>query len=372
MKIVEVNDTRKEQDFLTIAVSLYSNDPQWVRPLDKDIIDTFDPKVNSKFTEGDAKRWLLKDDSGKYIGRIAAFYDPADYKGNTKTGGCGFFECINNQDAANLLFDTAANWLKENGVTEMEAPVNFGERDRFWGLMVKGFKRPSYLESYNPPYYQELFENYGFSKTIEQSTSEINLDTFNAERFERIAKRVLDNPKYSFEHFKKAELNKYTADFVEIYNKAWAHHEHFIPMTKDKVRLLLKSLKPIMVEEFIWFAYVDGKPAGIFANVIDVNQLFKHVNGKMNVWGIVKFLWNKRKVNRIRGIVFGLIPEVQNTGVEVGMIIKNYRELQKRPRFTSAELAWIGDFNPKMHSLFSALGAETTKVHYTYSKNLQD
>jgi len=370
MKIVEVNDTRKEQDFLTIAVSLYSNDPEWVRPLDKDIQDTFDKEENPKFSQGEAKRWLLQDDNGKYIGRIAAFYSPTDFKGDKKTGGCGFFECINNQDAADILFNTAAEWLKEKGCTEMEGPVNFGERDRFWGLMVQGFKRPSYLEGYNPPYYQALFENYGFKKTIEQSTSEIKLRSFKSDRFERIAQRVLTNPRYKFEHFKKGQLDKYTADFVEIYNKAWANHEHFIPMTKEKVRGLLKSLKPIMVEEFIWFAYVDGKPAGIFANVIDVNQLFKHVNGKMNLWGVIKFLWNKRKVNRIRGIVFGLIPEVHNTGVETGMIMKNYRELKKRPQFDSAELAWIGDFNPKMHSLFSALGAETTKVHYTYCKNL--
>src|SRR5690606_30005967 len=128
-------------------------------PLDKDIYQVFDRSYNPSFANGDCVCWLLSDDE-KVIGRIAAFYQEV---GDTKvrTGGCGFFECINNQDAANQLFDTAATWLKEKNCTFMDGPINFGDRDSFWGLMVDGFASPSYRENYNFSYYKDLFENYG-------------------------------------------------------------------------------------------------------------------------------------------------------------------------------------------------------------------
>jgi hypothetical protein len=252
----------------------------------------------------------------------------------------------------------------------MDGPINFGERDRFWGLMVKGFKHPSYLENYNPPYYQELFEAYGFRKEIEQSTSEITMEDFNYERFNRISQRVLNNPNYRFEHFRMSQLENFAKDFMSIYNKAWAHRHDFTPMTLERVETVLRSIKPILLEDIIWFAYANNEPAGFYINVIDVNQIFKHLKGKMNLIAKLKFLWYKSfgRIDRVRGIVFGVIPAYQNLGLEAGMIMKFHNAIMTYPNIRASELAWIGDFNPKMHSLFDALGAKITKVHYTYRK----
>jgi hypothetical protein len=366
----EVITPNQEKTFLRMPFRIYKKDPNWVPHLEKDIKDVFDRGFNPYFETGDARRWILKV-RNKCVGRIAAFYNTKYYdQTGQKIGGMGFFECINNKEAAKTLFDVCEKWLKKNGALGMDGPVNFGEKDRFWGLMVSGFKNPSYLEGYNPPYYRDFFESFGFVKNYEQSTSEITREDFNYDRFSKIASRVLNNPSYRFEHYKADEVERFAADFVTIYNQGWQHRPDFTEMTMERVLKTLKALKPILMEEIIWFAYANNEPAGFYINTIDVNQIFKHMRGRMDIIDKLKFLWFRKfgNINRVRGIVFGVVPKYQNHGLETGMIMKFHDAVRNHKKIRSSELAWIGDFNPKMHSLFEALGAKTTKVHITYRK----
>ncbi|MDZ4668303.1 MAG: GNAT family N-acetyltransferase [bacterium] len=365
MQVIEVINSQQKLEFIEFPKRLYKQNADWVSAMDQDLKDLFDPNKNKNYLQGDAKRWLIKKEEHT-IGRISAFYKTEQSK---PLGGIGFFECENNQDAANLLFNTAQNWLSNKGCSFMDGPINFGEKDKYWGLLVSGFKNPSYQENFNFPYYQNLFESFGFAKIFEQTTSEISIEGFNYERIYRLSERIFKNPNYTFEHFKVSGLKKYAADFIHIYNKAWAARPDFIPITLEKIESTLVSLKPIMMEDAIWFAYANGEPAGFYVNVLDVNQIFKHLNGKMNLWAKIKFLYLRKfgKIDRIRGIVFGIIPQYQNLGLETGMIIKLFEAMKNNhPGITKSELSWIGDFNPKMHSLFNAVGAKTTKIHYTY------
>src|SRR5688572_26056931 len=135
MKITEVTTPELARQFILVNVLLYKNDPHYIRPLDKDINEVFDPLKNKAHVTGETRRWLLQDDAGRYIGRIAAYYNPKyRNKGDGfKVGGLGFFDCIHDQVAANLLFDTARHWLQSKGVEAMDGPINFGERDKWWG-----------------------------------------------------------------------------------------------------------------------------------------------------------------------------------------------------------------------------------------------
>jgi hypothetical protein len=369
MRIAEVLTEKDEAIFLKLPHYIYRKDKNWVCHLEDDIKDVFNRQTNPYFKSGDAKRWIVLNKRGRCIGRVAAFYNQKYFEQTGKRiGGMGFFESINSPEVAHLLFDTCKNWLATHQVEAMDGPVNFGEKDRFWGLMVSGFKNSSYLENYNPLYYQTLFESYGFVKIVEQSTSEITKADFNYERFNKIASRVLNNPIYRFEHYRENEINRFAADFVSIYNQAWSHRPDFTEMTMERVMNTLKSLKPILMEEIIWFAYANNEPAGFYINTIDVNQIFKHMRGKMDLLDKLKFLWYRKfgRIDRVRGIVFGVIPKYQNLGLETGMIMSLYNAIKNHKSIQASELAWIGDFNPKMHSLFEALGAKTTKIHYTY------
>jgi len=368
MNIIEVNSTEHKKSFLDFPSQLYIQDREFIRHLDNDIESVFDSSKNRYLGFGEAKRWLLIKDE-KVIGKIAAFY----HKENAEEpfSGIGFFDCINSQEAANLLFTTATEWLKRKGFSFALGPVNFGERDSFWGLMVSGFKNPSYRENYNPPYYQELFENFGFKKKIEQTTSAITRADFNYDRFSKLASRVFANPRYEFRHLKKQELDKFADDFVTIYNKAWQIHENYRPLTKDRIKTQMKEMMPIAPEEFNWFVYADGQPAGFYINVLNINPIFKKSNGKFDLMTKFRFLFNKSKIDKVRGIVFGVIPEFHNLGLEVGLIMKLYEQVHK-PKYKhikSSELAWVGDFNPKMLSMFESMGARVVKTHYTYKWN---
>jgi hypothetical protein len=368
MKIVEVITHSQLKDFVLCASNFYLNDKQYIPHLQQDIFNIFNPQKNTLLASGQYKAWLLFDQQNTIIGRIAAFYDANQFQ--SKIGGIGFFECINDTNAASLLFSTAELWLKSLGFVGVDGPINFGERDKYWGLLTSPDAIPSYQENYNPLYYQSLFEANQYQLHFQQLTSEISMESFKLERFQKLAQRVFQNPGYEFRHFQLSRLDAFAQDFVSIYNQAWQHRPDFVPITLDRVMVTLKSLKPILVEKGIWFAYANGQPAGFFVAIPEVNQIFKHVNGNLNTWGKLKFLFYRYfgKQDRMRGIVFGIIPAYQNHGLETGMIMKFYEAMLQTQNYRKCELAWIGDFNPKMQSLIQALGAKTSKIHYTYRK----
>src|SRR5215216_4733614 len=217
MQIIEVKDQQSAKDFIRVNILINKNDPNYIRPLDKDIDDVFDPKKNKTFRLGTVIRWLLKNDAGELIGRIAAFTNKKyRNKGDdVPVGGIGFFDCINEQQAANMLFDTAKDWLIQQGMQSMDGPINFGERDRWWGLVVEGFQPPLYCMNFNPPYYQELFEQYGFKPFFHQICFGKNpthiLSPKVRERHDAIAR----DPDYKVLTIKKSEIEKFAADFTQ-------------------------------------------------------------------------------------------------------------------------------------------------------------
>jgi hypothetical protein len=163
MILTEVTNSTTDKNFINVPREIYKDDPVWICPLDVDIRAVFDPKKNSFHQHGTCTRWVLQSNDGKLIGRIAAFInDLKAYKTALPNGGVGFFECINNYQAAQLLFDTAKEWLEKQGMKEMIGPINFGENDNYWGLLTEGFTTPSYGMNYNPPYYKDFIDKYGF------------------------------------------------------------------------------------------------------------------------------------------------------------------------------------------------------------------
>lgn len=367
-RISEVTDRDGIQQFHAVQDLVYKGDPHFIKPMFQDVEDVFDRSKNPAFGDGDAVRAILLE-NGTAIGRVAAFY--LTKKSGERISGMGYFECINNREAAFELFHWAENWLKSKGCDHMDGPVNFGDRDSFWGLLVEAKTDVSYRENYNPAYYRDFFESYGFEKIFEQSTAEMTNADFDFERFSKLADRVMSNPRYRFEFIDYKQRERFAADFVEIYNKAWEHHEDFKPMTVEKIMQRFKEVKPAMAEGMAVFAYGDNKPAGFFINIYELNQVFRRFNGKMNLWNGIRFLLNRNKITKTRGLIFGIVPEFQNLGLETGMIMKFREFFLTQKNLQSAELAWIGDFNPKMMSLLKALGSTTTKVHYTYRKYFQ-
>ncbi|MBK0379525.1 GNAT family N-acetyltransferase [Mucilaginibacter segetis] len=367
MKITEVKSSSNKQAFLDTTRVIYKNDNTWVCPLDNEIEAVFDPAKNNFHQHGKAKRWILRDENGQLIGRIAAFInDKKAYSYEQPTGGIGFFECINNQDAAFLLFDTAKEWLIQNGMAAMDGPINFGENDSFWGLLVEGFTHPSYGMNYNPAYYKQFFENYGFETLYEQITNHLDVHKPFSERFTKIANWVIKKPGYEFKHFKASEIDKFADDFIEIYNDGWQDFENFVPIKRATIIETFKKMKAIMDEKLIWFAYINNEPASFIVILPDANQMIKPLKGKLNLMGKLIFLYRKWKgVSRMRAVVMGTKQKYQKHGLESAIFIKLKEYVLPLNQYDELELSWVGDFNDKMLALHDAVGATFGKKHLT-------
>ena len=365
-----VSDKISEKEFIKVPLIIYRNDSNFIRPLDKDINDAFDPKKNKTFRFGECIRWILKDDNDNLIGRIAAFVDKKyKNKGDEQpTGGIGFFECINNQQAADMLFDVAKSWLMKRGMEAMDGPINFGERDRWWGLVVEGFKPPIYLMNYNPPYYVQLFENYGFKNFYNQICWHLFVQTQLSEKFFEQDEKYNSNPEYEAIHIKKNELKKFATDFSIVYNSAWAKHEGNKQLNKEIAYKMFKAMKPVMDEHLIWFVYHNNEPIAFWVNLPELNQIFKHLEGKFNFFAKLRYLWLKKKgvCNKFTGIVFGVIPEYQGLGIDYYMIVEGARVIQKDKQYDELELQWQGDFNPRILNISKNLGATQSRMLATY------
>lgn len=361
MQISSVTDAAGADLFLRVPVVLYAKDPKWIRSLDKDINEVFDPAKNKAFRFGKAERWILKDSGGKLIGRIAAFIN-SKYKNkgdDMAVGGIGFFECVNNQDAADLLLDNAKRWLLENNMEAMDGPINFGERDRWWGLVTMGYHEPLYCMNYNPPYYKTLLEDYGFQPFFHQVCLGMDPKKPMSPKVWERHNDIFRDKNFHAERIKKNMLEKYAGDFTIVYNKAWAGHGGLKQLSKEQVILMFKKMKPVMDEDIIWFAYNKNDPIAIFVNMPDLNQWFKYLNGKFDLLHKLYFVWLKtfKKNKKFTGLVFGVVPEWQGKGVDSFIICESAKIIQTgKVSYTEYEMQWIGDFNPKMINIAEGLG----------------
>lgn len=371
-QLIEVATKKQIREFLDVPVFLYKNDKNWIRPLDRDIEKVFDPEENRFFENGEAIRWLIRNERGHPVGRIAAFYENDNiFENEQPTGGVGFFECENNQNAANLLFDKGKNWLKNKGMAAMDGPVNFGMRDYFWGCLSEGFHEPIYNMPYNHPYYCQLFENYGFKNYFNQYTYRLNIQQgVQSQIVKEKAERLLKRRNYSFETFDWKKAEKYAEDIMYIHNSGWAKFPGVPKMTKLQAGNIIKELKPILDTRAIIFGYHEEEPVGFYVMIPDLFQIIRNFNGKFNLYHKLRLLFDlkiRRKANRLIGVIFGVVPQHQGRGVEAGLVMRMEKEIFK-PGFPykSLEMNWIGDFNPGMMKMVEQIGGKIYKKHITY------
>jgi len=287
MQVIEVITKQDKKEFLDFPKRLYKGDPYWVCQLDSGIESVFDPSKNHTFRHGEAIRWILKDDNNNTVGRIAAFIDRIRSAANNQaTGGVGFFEVVENQEAAFTLFNISRDWLAARGMEAMDGPVNFGENDNNWGLLVEGFMQQGFGMPYHKKYYRTYFEKYGFQNYFEQYSYHRTVRGTNneivqfPERIMKIAEWLTKRPGYSFAHFEFRNKERFVKDIVEIYNSTWSvFKEDFTPLDPAFLEESLKKARMIIEEELIWFAYFNDKPIAFFVLFPDLNQILKYFNG---------------------------------------------------------------------------------------------
>jgi hypothetical protein len=356
--------------FLKFAYEIYKDDKYWVAPLLYDKLRIIDKAKNPFFKAADMDLFMAKTD-GKYVGRIAAIKNSTHNKiHNDSVGFFGFFECINNQEVANKLFDTAKSWLAEHGCTSMRGPANPSSNDEY-GLLIDGFEdTPRLMMTYNPKYYIDLIENYGFKKAKDLFAYRIDNEKLcKSEKLVRIAELAKQRSKMVIRQINMKDFKNELEKVKYVYNKAWAPNWGFIPMTDEEIDNLAKDLKPLVEPSLVLFGEVEGKTVGFALVMLDYNEIIKDFKGKLLPFNWIKLFTQKKKITWARVLTLGLIPEFQKKGLDASFYYDIMRRAEK-VGILKGEASWILEDNEMMNRGAIAMNGELYKKYRIYEKEI--
>lgn len=370
--IKEVASKKDIDAFHFLPFIIYREDTNWIPHVKQEVESVFDPKKNKYFTHGACTRWILTDNKGEVVGRIAAFINEKKAYGfKQPTGGIGFFECINDINAATILFDVAKDWLQAKGMRAMDGPINFGENNKYWGLLIENFTLPAYFgQNYNLPYYKRLFEDHGFKVYYNQLINYRKIDDPIPEKYREKARAILADKAFHIETIKTGNLEKYAEDFRAVYNAAWVTHDNFKEMSSFMALSIFKKMKRIIDEDLVCFVYHNKQAVAFCLGIPDINPIFKKLKGNLNALGKIKFFLLKQtiKLTRVNGVAIGVHPQFQKRGIEGAIFTDLAARLQPQKKYEDVVVTWVGDFNPKMQYIFEEIGFSPKSKMATYRK----
>lgn len=362
--------------FHAVLSYIYRKDPLQVFPMESDIESIFSNK-NAAFQRGHSRLWVLERADGQPIGRVAAFVEvDRNEQQELPNGGIGFFECINDQTAANQLLEVAENWLREQDMPVVDGPINFGERDRFWGLLQRGWYPPVFQENYHPPYYRAFFESRGYVAHEQVLTMRGDIEPFRIDRMKPLADRV--TAKYGFRStiIKRNNLRKGAEWFAEVYNTAFHERPYFKPLAVEQVHAAFKEMKPVYDPYLTCVTFHEDRPVGFVALIPDLNKYFRGLKGKLPWYKLPRFLYRLRTFQEsgCKGIAFGVNTEYQRLGVFPVMIDFMYHSGNKHNirKHHYVDLSTIRGWNKVMVKSCTSMGTTPHRVHMAYRKALID
>ncbi len=366
--VVSVRSKKELGAFIDFPHDLYAADPNYVPEL---FIAQRDLLTKHPFLKHNSLQCFLVYDGDKIVGRIAAIQNNAHNEFNHKTDGFfGFFDCINDQETANLLFDTAKAWLTERKFNTMIGPVNFSTNEPC-GLLIKGFDSPPVLMmTYNAPYYIELIEKYGFTKNIDLIAWHWDGQNYD-DKSVRLLDSLTERLKRSNVTIRKVNLKDFkneTTKLREVYNKAWDKNSGFVPMNDEEFDWVAKDLKLILDPDFALVAEHEGQIVAFGLALPNLNEVLQKVKrGRLLPTGIFKILMGKSKITSIRIYALGVIDGYRKMGIEAvlyGTIIREY----KRKGFLHAEAGWTLENNDMVNRAIEAIKGDPYKTYRIYEK----
>ena len=366
--------SRRDLDrFIKLPYRLHRDHPNWVAPLLFERRAFLDRRKNPFFEHGEAE-YLLAERDGELVGRISAHVDLHynEFQGN-RDGLFGFFECENDPQAARALFDAAAEWLVERRRDRMLGPMDFTTNDEC-GLLIEGYDlRPMILQPWHPPYYRELIEQAGFSKSMDLLMYWLELGELKeGDSFHELihaAARKSEQEGVTIRNMRKRDFEAELGRFMEVYNAAWSRNWGFVPVTEAQVRFYAKTLKPVLDERWAMVAERDGELLGAALTLPDVNQALAKLNGRLLPFGWLKFLRARRKIDLVRVFALGVKPEYQHLGVAAAFYIRHL-ETASPDGVYGGETGWVLETNESMNRAVEGMGGKVVKKYRLYERSL--
>ncbi len=335
-------------------------------PLRRDVADLLNPR-HPFHQHAQVELFLARDDRGRIVGRIAAAKNDAHLaQHHDGAGFFGFFETERDPAISPTMFDAAATWLRERGLTVMRGPASFSVNEEC-GLLVRGFDTPpALMMPHNPPWYADVIEGYGFAKAKDLIAYWLP-DAQVPERVERVADALAKRHEIVIRPLNMKDFDAEVARIRSLYNEGWQANWGNVPMTDAEFTHMAKQFKPVAVPGMVLFAYVRGKLAGFALALPDFNVALRHMKGRLLPFGWALALWYQRKIDRGRVLTLGVLPQFQRTGAADLLyltLIKN----AKAKGFVCGEASWILEDNALMRVPIERVGGEAYKTYRLYDK----
>lgn len=370
--ILPVTSKKDMTRFIDFPHDLYKNDRNYVPEIFIGQRDLLTPGKHPFYEHSSIQLFLAYDDE-KITGRIAAIHNKNHNAFTGENDGFfGFFDCINDQETANMLLKGASEWLTDKGLTKIWGPANPTTND-VCGVLVDGFDRPPVaMMPYNAPYYNELFSNAGFHKKTDLLAYELNVSEAN-DRSVRLIETLENRLQRSGITIRKVDIKNFKQEVPkirEVYNKAWDKNLGFVPMTDGEFDFLARDLKMILDPNYCLVAEKEGTIVGFVVAIPDINQiLIKMKRGRLLPTGLFKLLFQKKNITRLRVLTLGVLEGYRKMGIEAclyGHIIKN----TYGTKITGGECSWMLEDNYLMNHAIEQINAKLYKRYRLFEKDL--
>lgn len=377
IEIKPVLSRKDRKIFVTLLWDIFKDDPNWVPPLILERMDIIDEKKNPYFLHADVRLWIAYK-NGMPVGRISAQIDElVEPQHGVKTGHYGFFDCIDDQDVANALFDTACSWLKENGMIEVIGPFSLSINEET-GMLVEGFDTPPrLLMAHARPYYEKLVHNYGLSSVKDTWAYTLDIsDPILPPTIQKLVDRAVDKGQVKFRPINMDKYEEELKIILDIFNDAWIENWKYIPFTEAELDHAVKELKMIIREDFTYIAEIDGVPQAMMVTLPNINEIIRDLNGKLFPFGIFKLLWRlkiKPSFKTLRVPLMGVRTEYQNSrlsGIMSFGLFEACRQSAIKIGCEQAELSWVLEENTRLSKLLESIGCVKYKTYRLYQKDL--
>ena len=358
--------------FISLPWQIYRGDKNWVPPLRRSLKNRLDLSKHPFLDSADAALFIARRD-GRIVGSIAAINNRnhVDFH-KEPVGFFGFFECIQDQEVAEALFSHAAEWLKTRKLEIMRGPMSYSTNEEC-GLLIDGFNRPPVIMMpYNPRYYVDLIERFGFKKTKDLLAYEITDAVALPDQLNRTVRYIEKRKKIKTRRLNIKKFDREIQRVKEIYNSAWEGNWGFVPMTDKVIDYMAAELKPIVDPDIVRFAEIEGEAVAFVLSLPDYNQVLKHANGRLFPVGFLKMLWHsgkflpaRNKIDSIRVLTLGIKEKYRRQGIDALLYYYSYVEGKKKG-YRRAELSWILEDNTLMNRALENMGAKVYKRYRIY------
>jgi len=368
VKVKPVANSRDKSEFIRFPYKLLKRWKTWVPPLISDVKDTLDFVHNPFYQHARIQLFNAYYD-GKIVGRIAGIVDENYIKTQNRAVGLfGFFECVKDRAVSAALFNTASQWLREEGMVHMVGPTNPSLNDEL-GVLIDAFDIPPAVKMvWNPPYYPALYEAAGFKKAMDVYAYDLAKEHM-SERLIRMGEKIMKRTKVTFRNPDMKRFDEEIKIFRELYNRAWSENWGFVPWTEAEFEHVAKTLKMVIDPKVVYVAELNSKPVGFSMALPDLNFALKHLRGRLFPFGILKLLWYSRKIDRLRVVILGVDKKYRNQGIDTALYYINWKEGTSK-KYKSGEASWILESNTAMIRAAEMMGGKRYKTYRIYERSL--